>query len=214
MEKSKSTIVSIIILFVVIIGLVGYIYYREQEYAELEKQVESKEEKTVENKHTYEQGYHVYYNHGIAQIIGYKGELYIVESLENMEACVKELTNGDKNITFDSNNNYKCNVKDEFGLSIITKMNLKEEEVSKVVIQHVPSMSDPSYIIFVIYPDGKVQRYANGTTVPVKELENYDIIDIKEYACETGMKETCKNPYLAVVLRDNSEKRIEYHEGP
>ncbi len=227
-KSNKGLVVLIVLLVITIISILGfgYLKYTEfnnkynnlnskyekvnQQLDNASKELESYKNKLAEsNSNKTNSQYRVYSTMGYADIIGYNGELYLVQALsfDNMDTsnCISELTTSNGKIKFD-NNVYTC--KNDKNNSI-RRLNIKESDIDSAFVTGFPASSDAQYSAFIIYKTGEVKVSHSGKApITLKSLSNYKIKNIKKFYCSGDGWETCGSLRLDIVLQDGTQKTI------
>ena len=226
-KKSNKGLIMIIVVLVILllgsIGCIGYGYIKydnfskkydelNNKYEEQNKDLESSKnviENTGNNYIASQDGYNIYADFGFVQVIGYEGNLYLIESFNNIGNLAKELVYYEDDIKF-IDDVYTIEANGDDTNAYIVKLNIKEDDISKVMIFHYPAATDASYSIFLIYKTGEVKYLRNGEKpVNLSGFENYKVKDIEKFYCSSGAKLTCKGLQVDAILQDGTSVVID-----
>ena len=232
-KSSKGKTITIVILIILLLALGAYLTYdklvldksiknnleetkdnlkieqrknneNNTKISELEKNV--KKTSSIEEKNYFVVNYygssediHVYsMSYGPNLIYAYKGEMYV--AFED-ESDSDEFTS--QNI-ITSENPTKSN-KEEY--TKIEKLNIKENEVSKVLSINDFGTRDASYIAYVIYKNGKVLTLQNGSEDPKYAFKDYKVSDLR-VSCKKYGDIGCKTMNYKLTLQDGTKKTV------
>lgn len=221
MKNSKIIVALLVIIIILLVGIIGFGGYK---YMSLDKDCnniqptttkEATEKTPTLNSQYITSSYHDnsynIYAIGIDMVIGYDGELYAMEGDQNeytVSECVSQLKNG--NFKDDV---YSCKIEtsaDDFGLTA-RKLNIKEEDVYKVILQNNVMTKDAQHDCFVIDKNGKVTLLLYGKAdVHEKSKEvfkNYKVQSIKE-SCIRSTNGFCDAVEYALTLQDGATKTV------
>ena len=232
-KKGKGLMVLALVLSLLLGFTIGYIYYdkflsvNDNQLKEIEKKYKDLEVKynglkndsdfiddrsvdeSIYIDYTHHENYKIYAIGVSQRIIGYNGELYLIEneSGKNIDysLCVSGLEDG--TFKFTDKDRYNCSDTSSEGGTYIIKLNVKEDDVYKVKIYDRFASTDAQYDIFVIYKSGKVERYgyANKDDVLVM-FKDYKVKDVEEF-CYKKNEFGCSAGYK-LVLQDGTIKTV------
>lgn len=144
-----------------------------------------------------------------SMVIGFEGELYQIEAVgESLRGCLGDLTGTDR-VKF-TDDVYKCEALQRGYVKenpFIKKLNIKEENIEKVIISRNPSsISSSSYITFFVYKTGDVKFSVNSGELKIfKGLKNYKVKSVEHFYCSFGSYDTCSGGYKLEVITKNSK---------
>ena len=233
-KKNKSTgkTVTIIILIILLLGLGGYLTYdklildkntkntleQTKDNLEIEQrknkenttkinklEKDSKEQSNVEEKnysvvnfngtakdiHVYSMGYE-------DMIYAYKGEMYAAFELETEDQSYVI-----RNI-FTSENPTKTNKEDNIK---VQKLNIKENEVNKVLSFNDFTTTDAQYDVYIIYKNGKVHILHDASEDSGYAFKNYKVNDLR-VSCKKRGEFGCKTVNYKLTLQNGTEKTV------
>ena len=233
-KKNKSTgkTVTIIILIILLLGLGGYLTYdklildkntkntleQTKDNLEIEQrknkenttkinklEKDSKEQSNIEEKnysvvnfngtakdiHVYSMGYE-------DMIYAYKGEMYAAFELETEDQSYVI-----RNI-FTSENPTKTNKEDNIK---VQKLNIKENEVNKVLSFNDFTTTDAQYDVYIIYKNGKVHILHDASEDSGYAFKNYKVNDLR-VSCKKRGEFGCKTVNYKLTLQNGTEKTV------
>lgn len=149
------------------------------------------------------------------QVFDYKGNLYLTEGSES-DQCVFDLVEG--NVKF-KNNKYSCaylddneeeNEEDRDATTVLTKLNVKTEDVVSVKLIN-SCRSDAAPFTLIVKKDGTVSYY-DGIEGRSEMKDNYfkgnTIKDVTGFKCENQQEAGYKDSVFTVLLEDETTKKI------
>ena len=117
--------------------------------------------------------------------------------------CANEIKEGAKF----KKDHYECKENTDENRAYVTKLNIKESDIHKVILMNDPSTSDAQYNAFFIYKSGKVTGFDALGVSDIKALKNEKVKDIKKYYCTKEREKGCGLAY-DIELQDGTLKTI------